>query len=130
MSSFTPGRYRLSKNELIELIARVKNNLLEEHPELTPFQGEIGSFIARAVEGRNERGIARAEGFREDELARAKYYDELNRLADQEARRCEARFRDRAKPLATNETSNDKDDDKAVNCRSVIRDFDTMPIRW
>lgn len=127
MANFVPGRYYLSTSDSLALIAHAKNSLLAEHPELKPFQNEIGSYIARAVESRNERGITRAGTFREDEAAQERYFAELSTLAEREAQRCIRRFRDRAIALTGQKN---KKEDATTQGGTVIKDFDTMPIRW
>ena len=129
MGNFVPGRYFISTSELIVIIATAKNNLLAEHPELKPFQNQIGSYIARAVEGRNEKGIARTGGSLSDaEASQARYIAELSELADREARQCLHRFRDRPESIALlKQLQEDKQEPVST---TKIKDFETLPLTW
>ncbi len=129
MGNFVPGRYFISTSELIVIIATAKNNLLAEHPELKPFQNEIGSYIARAVEGRNEKGIARTGGSLSDaEASQTRYIAELSELADREARQCLRRFRDRPESLALLKQLQDGEQKSDGNTK--INDIETLPLTW
>lgn len=129
MGNFLPGRYCLTKSESLAIIASAKRHLLAEHPELKPFQNEIGSYIARAVEGRNERGIARTgDSLKEDEAAQARYMAELTALAEREARQCLRRFRDRPESIALlKQLQEDKQEPVST---TKIKDFETLPLTW
>lgn len=130
MGSFVPGRYSISTSDALVLIATAKNNLLADHPELKPFQNEIGSYIARAVESRNERGIARNGTLQQDEAAQVRYLAELSLLAEREARECIRRFRHRVEAPDKQKASDTEEDNKKEKGGIALTDFDALPIRW
>ncbi len=87
-------KYFASRDSVVRIVAEVKSEFLEAHPEYKIFDGELGSYVARAVQSRNETGIERKEGFLQDAAAQSVYFDELYRIARKEIDRCKLRFAD------------------------------------
>jgi len=88
------GKYFASRDTVVEIVRVAKSELLEKFPEYKVFEGQIGSFVARAVQLRNEVGIVRREGFLQDTVTQSSYFDELYRIARKEIEACKLRFAD------------------------------------
>lgn len=85
-------KYHASRDSVVEIVAAAKLEFLTQHPEYKIFEGEIGSYVARAVQLRNEQGVARKEGFLQDAVAQKAYFDELYGVAKKEIEQCHMRF--------------------------------------
>lgn len=87
-------KYQANSDTVIEIVAEAKRQLLAKEPGLKLFESEIGAYIARAVEQRNEQGMVRPESaaFLSQQSAISDYHVLLAQLAAREAQKCKKRF--------------------------------------
>jgi hypothetical protein len=98
-------RYYMGNAELVAIVSDAKKVLFAHKPELKVFETEIGSYISRAVQLRNEKGMRRLESYAADQAAQAEYKAELVKLASNEAKKCIRRFAGRLKESLAKQTA-------------------------
>jgi hypothetical protein len=112
-----PIRFFASSSKITEIVHMCKIEFFTKNPQYQEFEDEISSYVFRAVEKKNERGLVRPDDYFEDQKAQAEYFDYLAAAAKSELARCRSRYKDRllketthSKETTLNSTHNRRDD--------------------
>lgn len=102
-----PIRFYASSSKITEIVHICKIEFFTKNPQYQAFEDEISSYVFRAVEKKNERGMTRLDDYFEDQKAQAEYFAFLAAAAKSELARCKTRYKAKLpkKPKHSNETS-------------------------
>ncbi len=127
MTNYSLTRYYATVEEVRKIVSDARERFFLGYPDYRPFENDISSYIARAVQLRNEKGVSRPSSYQEDQAKRIKYLDELYEIAKKEAWRCLDRFQESVAVLQKQAQSDKETEVQTVKSGGDITD---IPLTW